>query len=140
MSAPDRFKPVPATRIVGEPAALDALEAPEGGYLMRLAPDDLLVLPPISDVDVADRHAIVEPEGGFSGAWFEESESAVLQSVCGWEFPVHRPAFSQGLVAGIPTKLRFTGGGVLALVPTVVVHHMEERLMEGRLRLEGRTA
>ena len=124
----DRFKPLAATRIVGESAALDALEVPEGGYLMRLAPDDLLVLPPISGVDVADRHAIVEPEGGFSGAWFEESELAVLQSVCGWEFPGHRPAFSQGHVAGIPMKLWFTGGRVLALVPTVVVHHLAERL------------
>ena len=67
MPGADRFERLAATRIVADPAALDGFAArSDGGYVMRLAPDDLLVLPAVSRVDVADPHAIVEPEGGFS--------------------------------------------------------------------------
>lgn len=128
MPAHDRFERLAATRIVADPAALDRIEVPDGTHLMRLAADDLLVLPAVSQPRVADRHAIVEPEGGFSGAWFDESELPRLQALSGWEFPRRRPAFAQGHIAGVPAKLLFAGGRVLVLVPTVVAHHLEERL------------
>lgn len=98
---------------------------------MRLAPDDLLLVTAVSMVDVADRHAIIEPEGGFSGAWLEESQIPAVQAVCGWEFPRGRPAFAQGLVAGVPAKLLFAGDRTLVLVPTVVVSHFVERVFGG---------
>ena len=79
MPVVERFGRLVATRVVADPAALDRFVAPGGGYSMRLAPDDLLLVPAISTVDVADRHAIVEPEGGFSGAWLEESR---IPAVC----------------------------------------------------------
>ena len=42
-------------------------------------------------------------------------------------------AGEQGHVADIPTKLLYVDGRVLVLVPTVVVHHLEDRLdPEGR--------
>ena len=131
MPAADRFERLAATRVVADPAALDAVEAPEGGYVMRPAPDDLLVLPAVSRIDVADHHAIIEPEEGFSGAWFDEPEWPRLQAVCGWQFPRRRPAFAQGHIAGIPTKLFFTEGRLLVLVPTVVAHHLADRLQTG---------
>lgn len=128
MSAPERFERLEGTRIVAVPRALDEIESPDGGHLVRLAPDDLLVLPPLARVDVADPYAIIEPEAGFSAAWFDCSELPRLQAVSAWEFPRRGPAFAQGHLAGIPVKTLFDVGGVLVLVPAVLVHHLEERL------------
>ncbi|MDE0376140.1 MAG: hypothetical protein OXK16_09280 [bacterium] len=128
MSAPDRFQRLDATRIAAAPRALDEVESPDGGYLVRLAPDDLLVIPPLERVDVADPYAIIEPESGFSAAWFAGSELPRLQGVSAWEFPRHDPAFAQGHLAGIPVKMLFERGGVRVLVPAVLAHHLEERL------------
>ena len=128
MSAPERFERIEATRIVADPGALDEIESPDGGHLVRLAPDDLLVLPPPDQVDVADRYAIIEPETGFSAAWFDSSELPRLQALSAWEFPLRRPALAQGHLAGIPVKTLFCVGGVLVLVPAVLAHHLEERL------------
>lgn len=128
MSAPERFERVEATRVVADPGALDGIEAPDGGRLVRLAPDDLLVFPSPEQVDVADPHAITELETGFSATWFDRSELARLQAVCAWEFPRHRPAFAQGHLAAIPVKMLFDQGGALVLVSTVLAHHLEERL------------
>ena len=128
MCGVDRFRRLVAMRIVADPASLDRIEAPEAGYLMRLAPDDLLVVPAPDRVEVADPYAIVEPEHGFSGAWFEVSELAMLQSVCEWEFPSERPALAQGHVAGVAVKMLFSGSGVMVVVPTVTLHHFRERL------------
>ena len=131
MSAPDYFERLEATRIVAAPGALDEVESPDGGHLVRLAPDDLLVIPPLERVDVADPYAIIEPETGFSAAWFDRSELARLQAVSTWEFPRRRPDFAQGHLAGIPVKMLFEEGGILVLVPTVLTHHLEERLGMG---------
>ncbi|MYB45033.1 MAG: hypothetical protein F4X74_08870 [Acidimicrobiia bacterium] len=128
MSAPERFERLEATRIVAAPGALDEIDSPDGGRLLRLAPDDLLVLPPPERVEVADPYAIIEPEAGFSAAWFDRSELARLQAVSGWEFPVRCPEFAQGHLAGVPVKMLFDEGGVLVLVPAVLAHHLEERL------------
>ena len=128
MSAPERFRRLEATRIVAVPEALDEIESPDGGHLLRLAPDDLLVLPPPERVDVADPFAIIEPEAGFSAARFDGSELARLQAVSAWEFPRRPPAFEQGHLAGIPVKMLFDERGVLILVPAVLAHHLEERL------------
>ena len=131
VSAPERFERLEATRIVADRGALDGVESPDGGHLVRLAPDDLLVLPPPARVDVTDPYAIIEPETGFSAAWFDRSELPRLQSVSAWEFPRRRPAFAQGHLAGIPVKMLFDAGGVRVLVPAVLAHHLEERLGRG---------
>lgn len=128
MSAPDRFERIAATRIVADPGALDEIESPDGGYLLRLAPDDLLVLPPLERVDVADQHAIIQPEAGFSAARFDRSELPRLQALSAWEFPRRRPAFAQGHLAAIPVKALFDDSGVLVLVPAVLAHQLGERL------------
>ena len=127
----DRFARLAATRIVGEPHALDGYTAPDGMHMMRLAPDDLLVIPALSEIELADPHAVVEPEAGFSGAWFEGSELARLQGVCSWEFPRRRPAFAQGQVAGLPAKLLFDTDRVLVVIPSSVVHSFVERIHTG---------
>jgi len=131
VSAPDYFERLEATRIVAAPGALDEVESPDGGHLVRLAPDDLLVIPPLERVDVADPYAIIEPETGFSAAWFDRSELARLQAVSTWEFPRRRPDFAQGHLAGIPVKMLFEEGGILVLVPAALTHHLEERLGMG---------
>ncbi len=130
MPAPDRFQRLAGTRIMADPVALDPLEAPDGGHLLRLAPDDVLLLPAVAEVEVDDPYAIIEPEAGFSGAVLDEADLPRLQAACGWKFPCHRPAFAQGAAAGIPVKLLFgTDGKTLVLAPTVLAHHMEERLL-----------
>ena len=128
MSAPERFERLEAIRIVAVPGALDQFGSPDGGHLVRLAPDDLLVIPPPARVDVADAYAIIEPEAGFSAAWFDRSELPRLQALSAWEFPRRRPASAQGHLAGIPVKMLFDEGGVRVLVQAVLAHHLEERL------------
>lgn len=128
MSGADRFELLEATRIVADPSALDRIEAPDAGYLIRLAPDDLLVLPALDGVEVDDPHAIVEPECGFAGARFGNSDLASLQSACEWEFPDERPALAQGHLAGVPVKMLFSTSGVLILIPTGMAHTFQERL------------
>ena len=128
MSAPDRFERLKATRIVAVPEALDGIESPDGGHLVRLAPDDLLVFPPPEQVNVADPYAITEPEAGFSAARFDRSWLPRLQALSAWEFPRRCPEFAQGHLAGTPVKTIFDESGVLVLVPAVLAHHLEERL------------
>ena len=121
---------IPATRIVATPAALDAAVWPDGALVFRIAPDEVLVTPPLSAVTLDDPHAIVVSEGGFAGTWMAVDEAlAVLERHCEWELPSERPAFAQGTVAGIPAKVWLEKDRVLFLVPTPFVSDLEERLL-----------
>jgi hypothetical protein len=116
------------TRIVASPPALDALGS---GIDMRLSPDEALCFAEVDDLR-ADLpvSAIVVPEVGMSGAWFDEhTMRARLASLCEWQLPA-RPALGQGMIAGIPAKVWLPEGTteVLLLVATALVHEMEDRL------------
>lgn len=125
MRALDR---IPATRVAALPAALDVLAIPDDRLTVRLAADDLLIIPPLPDVEVGDEHAIIDGEAGFSGAWLTEEEAASLQAHAEWRFPRERPALAQGLIADVPTKLVFTGERVLLLTATIVSSYLAERI------------
>ncbi len=120
-----------ATHIVATPAALDeATWAPET-LVLRLAADEALILPPVEEVSLADPHAIVVPDSGYAGAWMAADEAlAFLERTCEWEVPSQRPAFAQGAVAGIATKLWLETERVLFLVPAPFVNDFAERSAE----------
>jgi hypothetical protein len=93
------------TRVVADPAAIDALLAglPVATVVIRPAPDDaFLDGVAVEDVHVADPHAIVEREPGFVGAWCTLDD---LRPHLEWSPPSARPALAQGSVAGVPAKL-----------------------------------
>lgn len=121
MREPERLT---MTRIVATPAALDAL--PSGG--LRLAPDEMLLFgetaPPLSDP-----HAIIAAETGFVGLRLPADEaSRLLERTCQWEPPAQRPAFAQGMVAGLPLKLWFEADSVLFITPAPFGADLAERL------------
>lgn len=119
-----------ATRIVATPAALDALARPDENTLaLRTAADELLLIPPVADVAVADAHAIITEDGGFAGVWLAaEAALEFLARSCEWELPHGRPAFAQGAVAGIPTKLWLEAERVLFVVQAPYAAEFEERM------------
>ena len=125
------------TRIVSTPEAIDKIIAakwPDEAILLRFAEDELFVTPPIKGgeavIQQLDPHAIVVREGAFSGVWIEmAAATGILEKTCEWEMPAERPAFAQGMVAGLPTKLYFEEEQVLFLVSAPYAHEMEERLV-----------
>ncbi|MBV7337350.1 hypothetical protein KFU94_55795 [Chloroflexi bacterium TSY] len=137
---PIRFERLSGTRIVATRQALDNLEQAgwsEETIALRFAPDELYLTPPLTKAPQAetlanDPHAIILAEGAFSGAWVEEDALVLLERLAEWEMPTQRPAFVQGAVAGIATKLYFAGeamdGKVLFLVQTPYAHELEARL------------
>ncbi len=113
------LEPLTATRIVTTPEALDVFEGPAGCLVLRIAPDEALVLGE-AEVSVADPHAIVVPDAGWSGTWLAADRAdAFLAQECAWRLPAVRPAFAQGMVGHMPVKLWFETDRTLFVVPHV---------------------
>lgn len=125
---------IAATRIVAQPKALDAADIPQSSLVLRFAADELFVTPPLKDETVItahDPHAIVIAEGGFAGTWLDAAAAAdFLQRNCEWEVPNGRPAFAQGAVAGIPTKLWLEADRVLFIVPAPYAAEFNKRMRD----------
>lgn len=119
---------MPAWRVVASPAALDALVAPEGTLVLRIAPDDVLLIGGLVDAPlVDDPHAIVVPDAGWSAATFGwDDVERVVQPVTEWIIPA--AGLAQGSVAFVPVKLWITDDGVQVVCPTAYAHELEERL------------
>jgi glycine cleavage system aminomethyltransferase T len=137
------FRRLDGTRVMASPAALDAAAWPTRLATLRIAPDEILVLPRssaepgVAATDsaatirgvVPDPHAIVERETGFSGAWLSSEEAnEVLARTCAWEPPATRPAFAQGSIAEVPVKLLFEDDRVMFVVQTPLAADLAERL------------
>ncbi len=124
---------IEATRIVATPAALDAATWPRSALVMRIAPDEVMVItevePEIMRDIIKDPHAIIERDGGFAGTWVAADQAlALLERACEWELPRERPAFAQGAVADLPMKLWLEKDRVLLIVPAPYATDFEERL------------
>lgn len=123
---------IDGTRIVAKPAALDAVSWPDELLVLRIAADEVYIAAPpadLADVDIDDPFAIVIGDGTFSGMWMDEAEGlATLEQTCEWELPQARPAFAQGMVAGIPAKLWFDEDAILFIVPTPYWVEFTERV------------
>ena len=124
MRAPE---PIHALRVVASPDALDDLAWTDEVAALRLAPDDLLAVGAAS-VQVNGEHLVVD-EAGFVGWWLtpDEVREQVLPHV-DWPLPTARPAFGQGLVAGVPAKLWLSEDRALLLCAAAYAHELEERL------------
>lgn len=121
--------PISGTRIVALPAALDSLNLSSGSLLLRLAADEAFVTASVDPESVGDRHALVVPDGGFAGVWLSAPEAMnFLERSCEWELPKQRPAFAQGMVAGIATKLWIEQDRVFFVVPTPFAYDFSERI------------
>ena len=125
MPAPERMF---FTRIVATPPALDNAAWPADALVLRVAPDEALVVATVHAAAVPDPHAIIEPETGLCGMWIDMAAAMpFLERECDWELPVERPAFAQGAVAGLPLKLWFTHERVLCVVPAPFAVDFAER-------------
>jgi hypothetical protein len=120
-------EPLPALRVVAAPEALDQLVVPDDHPVLRLAPDDLLVIGAAS-VEVVGENLVVD-EAGFVGWWLtpDEVREQVVPHV-DWPLPTARPALAQGLVAGVPAKLWLAEDRALLLCAAAYAHELEERL------------
>jgi hypothetical protein len=120
-------EPLPALRVVAAAKALDELIAPDEHPMLRLAPDDLLVIGAAS-VQVTGEHLVVD-EAGFVGWWLtpDELREQVVPHV-DWPLPTARPALAQGLVAGVPAKLWLAEHRALLLCAAAYAHELQERL------------
>ncbi len=126
MRAPER---IIATRIVAAPAALDAVAWPLDTLALRIAPDEMLIVGEANLPGIDDPHAIIVPDTGWAGLWLSAPEAMeVLARTCEWEPPAARPAFAQGMVAGLPIKLWLEEERVLFLAPAPFAADLEERL------------
>ena len=125
---PTRF---PGTRIVAAPVALDSARWPQGAIVLRTARDEAFVLAVVLPDAIDDPHAIVVADAGYAGVWLSTVEAlAYLERHCEWQPPNARPAFAQGMVGGLATKLWFEHERVLMLVPATLVEDLSERLIE----------
>ena len=115
-------------RVVAMPTALDAAPWPADWIVLRLAPDEVLVVGD-GDLVVDDRHALVEDDASLTAIALPVSEAGdVLARLCDWEWPVAGASLAQGLIAGIPTKVWTGADRVLLIVPSSFLHEVEERL------------
>ena len=126
---------IAGTRIVARPEAIDATAWPDGTVALRLAPDEVFVTSAIDAATITDPHAIVEPETGFAGVWLDRRTAIdFLHRECDWELPgmgrgeSEAPAFSQGLVAGLPLKIWFERDRVWLIVAAPFGEDLMERL------------
>ena len=124
-----QFSRLLLTRIVSTKAALDGMTmADPDPIVLRVAPDEAYVYPP-TDVQLDDEWAIVETDSAFAGEWVPADVMAeIILHHCEWEPPFKRPAFAQGMLAGLPVKLWFEEDRVLILVPGSLAAEMEERI------------
>ena len=103
------------------------MTAPDGQPVLRIAPDELLVIGAAS-VEVTGEHLVVD-EAGFVGWWLTLDEvREQVQPTLDWPLPTARPALAQGLVAGVPAKLWLTEDRALLLSAAAYAHELEERL------------
>lgn len=120
---------ISGTRIVAKPAAIDSATFPADSLVLRFAPDEAFVTAPLAADIVDDPYAIVEPDGSFAGIWLERATALdFLQRTCEWRLPDERPAFAQGMVAGLAMKLWFEQERVLLMVPAPFAHDLQERI------------
>src|SRR6188508_148903 len=103
----------PGVRVVATPEAIDAAAWQDAGpgadefepLILRFAPDEAFAVG-ATGVHLDDPDAIVEAEVGYTAVMFPVDEfiDVVLPRI---EWPVSptRPAFCQGSIAGVPSKL-----------------------------------
>lgn len=137
MPAPDQpqplqFRPLVGIRATAKPTAIDSVVWPSAAIVVRVAPDDVLVIDATLDdaapITVADPYAIVEHETMFLGAWLDPSQLAALVHKLEWVLPSERPSLAQGMVCGLAIKVVQLAERTLLIVSSSAFHEVPERL------------
>lgn len=123
------LEPLCGLRVVADPGALDAARwRGDDVTVLRLAPDDAFAIG-ADGVEIDDKHAIVEADTGFAGAWLPID---VIERHIEWPLPTERPALAQGFVATVPAKVWLPDdrddGAVLLLAAAAYAHELADRL------------
>ena len=125
MPAPEQLV---AWRVAADPASLDAAEWPAEVTVLRIAPDEALVLG-AAPVEVGDPYAIVEPEEGFCAVAMSRAElEAWIARNAEWALPEGDRVFAQGGAAGLPVKVWVDGDRALLITRASLSRDLEERL------------
>ena len=91
--------------VVATAESLETATYPIGALVLRLAPDDVLIVGD-GPLQVDDPHAIIEDERGLVALTFSWPDfDVVVAPFVDWSLPLQRPVLAQGYVAAIPTKL-----------------------------------
>jgi hypothetical protein len=115
-------------RVVAVPAALDSALWPADSIVLRVAPDEALVVGD-GGLVVDDRHALVEEDANLAAVELPMAEAGnLLARLCDWEWPIPGESLSQGLMAGIPVKIWTGRDRVLLIFPSSYLHEVAERL------------
>jgi hypothetical protein len=127
----------PGLRVVAAPRALDEATWYDEGpgpdefvpLVLRLAPDDAYAIGATA-VELDDDHAIIESEVGYLALMFPADEFAdIVVPHLEWPPPLERPAFAQGAIAGVPTKLYIDStGAAIVLVLDSYADDLLDRL------------
>jgi hypothetical protein len=121
--APDQLH---GLRVVATPAALDAVELPDGATMLRIAPDDAIVAG-AATLTLDDPFAIVEPEYAFVQWRLTPAEFEPVTNHIEWPIP-DIGHLGQGLIAGVPAKVLIATDHVLLVVSAGLAHELSERL------------
>jgi hypothetical protein len=113
-------------RVVAKPAAIDAILMPADGLMLRIAPDDAIVVGAVA-LTVDDRFAIVEPEYTFVQWRLTPAEFAPVVDRIEWPLPT-TGQLGQGLIAGVPAKIVIGANDVLLVVSAGLAHELAQRL------------
>jgi hypothetical protein len=121
--APERLH---GLRVVAKPAAIDAILMPADGLMLRIAPDDAIVVGAVA-LTVDDPFAIIEPEYAFVQWSLTSAEFAPVVDHIEWPLPA-LGLLGQGLIAGVPAKIVIGADDVLLVVSAGLAHELAERL------------
>ena len=113
-------------RVVAKPAAIDAVELPDGATMLRIAPDDAIVAG-AAMLTLDDPFAIVEPEYAFVHWRLTAEEFDDVTHHIEWTLPA-AGQLGQGLIAGVPAKILITPDDVLLVVSAGLAPDLSERL------------
>ncbi|MBK5331907.1 MAG: hypothetical protein JJD93_08045 [Ilumatobacteraceae bacterium] len=113
-------------RVVAKPAAIDAVELPNGATMLRIAPDDAIVAG-AATLTLDDPFAIIEPEYAFVHWRLTSEEFGDVTDHIEWPLPA-AGQLGQGLIAGVPAKIMVASDHVLLIVSAGLAHELLERL------------
>ena len=116
-------------RVVASPSSIDNAVWPTGALVLRIAPDDVLLVG-AGRFEMSDPHAIVEPDGGFCAVRMSAGRVIdLLAANASWQLPESRPCLAQGMVAGLPVKVWVEDDWALLISPTPFSSELEARLL-----------
>jgi len=123
-------------------AVLDALTAPPGGLVARIAPDEAWLIGARASRTALARDADALVGGVAAGVAVDQTDGWAIWSIRGApprvvlgrlmiaRIPAAATAFVQGAITGVPGKVLLDGAVAHLMVPAPVGHHLRDRIVE----------